>query len=127
MIQYFRQNIETQTLENNNYRKVLYTTPQMQLVVMSIKQGDEIHEEVHDDKTQFIRVESGKGYIKLWDKSQKNTKILRLHDGICVIIPPNTRHYLKNSGKDVLKLYSIYSPPEHDTLRLDRVNPDKII
>jgi mannose-6-phosphate isomerase-like protein (cupin superfamily) len=123
MIQYYRQNIETKTIENNNYRKVLYTTPEMQLVVMSIKGGDEIHEEIHVNKSQFIRVESGKGYIKLWDKNLKTTKTLRLHDGICVIIPPNTKHYLKNSGNEDLKLYSIYSPPEHNINRIDKIKP----
>jgi mannose-6-phosphate isomerase-like protein (cupin superfamily) len=123
MIQYYRQNIETKTIENNNYRKVLYTTPEMQLVVMSIKEGDEIHEEIHVNKSQFIRVESGKGYIKLWDKNLKTTKTLRLHDGICVIIPPNTKHYLKNSGNEDLKLYSIYSPPEHNINRIDKIKP----
>jgi mannose-6-phosphate isomerase-like protein (cupin superfamily) len=125
MIQYYRRNIETLTIENNNYRKVLYTTPEMQLVVMSIKKGDEIHEEIHDKKSQFIRVESGKGYMKIWDKNLKNTKTIRLHDGICVIIPPNTKHYLKNSGEEDLKLYSIYSPPEHSINRIDRLNPEK--
>ena len=72
----------------------------------------------HKNTTQFIRVESGKG-------GNKGFKTLRLYDEICVIVPPNTKHYLKNSGEDDLKLYSIYSPPEHNINRLDRFNPDK--
>ena len=117
-MEYYRENIENLTLVNNNYRKVLYTTPNMQLVVMNIRKGDEIHQETHKNTTQFIRVESGKG-------GNKGFKTLRLYDGICVIVPPNTKHYLKNSGEDDLKLYSIYSPPEHNINRLDRFNPDK--
>jgi len=99
-------NIEQETLNNNNFRKVLYTAKNSQLVVMSIAVGDDIGEEVHE-LDQFIRIEQG------------NAKVIL--DGIesplpadhAVVIPAGTRHNVVNIGDEFLKLYTIYSPPEH--------------
>jgi len=100
-------NIEKDTLDNENYRKVLYTG-KMQLVVMSLKPGEEIPEEVHDDIDQFFRIEEGEAYIKV-DEEEFNLK-----DDDIIIIPAGTKHYVKNSSDDkVLKVYTIYTPPEH--------------
>ena len=101
----YKENIEKQTLKNNFYRKVLSTTPQMQLVLMSIKTGDEIPEEVHSHTTQFIRVEGGNGVAYV------NGRQFNLKDGDAIVIPPGTRHRIKSTNN--LKLYTIYSPPEH--------------
>ena len=99
-------NIEKETLENENYRKVLYTAKNSQLVVMTIQAGDEIGEEVHD-LDQFIRIEAGKALVTL-DGIEH-----RLEDDWAVVIPAGTKHNVVNVGEEALRLYSVYSPPEH--------------
>jgi mannose-6-phosphate isomerase-like protein (cupin superfamily) len=105
----FRGNIEHLTVRNNYYRKVLFTVPKsMQLVVMSLRPKEEIGSEVHPRISQFIRVESGKGVAKIGRKKY------RLSDGVALVVPKGTRHNIINtSSSKPLKLYSIYSPPEH--------------
>lgn len=101
-------NIEKETLENDNFRKVLFTGPQSQLVVMSLKPGEEIGKEIHDDHDQFIRIEEGKAEVIV----DKETKIL--NDDEVVIIPAGLEHNVINvSETKNLKLYTIYSPAEH--------------
>lgn len=100
-------NIEKETLENENFRKVLYTGKNSQLVVMDIPAGEEIGEEVHA-LDQFIRVESGSARAILDDAEHM------LEDDWAVVIPAGTRHNIINiSLEKSLKLYTIYSPPEH--------------
>jgi len=99
-------NIEEETIANENFRKVLYTAAYMQLVVMSIPEGEEIGEEVHG-QDQFIRVEAGAGKAVL-DGAEHELK-----DGTAIVIPAGTRHNIVNTGADPLKLYTIYSPPHH--------------
>jgi len=100
-------NIEKETLDNENYRKVLYTG-KMQLVLMSLKPGEDIPAEVHPDIDQFFRIEEGEAYIKVDDKE------FNLKDDDIIIIPAGSEHYVKNSSADkVLKVYTIYTPPEH--------------
>lgn len=100
-------NIEKMTLLNNNYRKILHTTKNMQLVLMSINPGDDIGVEIHKKTSQFIRVEEGKCVAII------GTKRYYLKDNDFVIIPPGKKHNIINSGNIPLKLYSIYTPPEH--------------
>ncbi len=100
-------NIERDTLENNNFRKVLYTSGNMQLVVMSLKAGEEIGLETHPEHDQFIRVDKGDA------KAILNGEQSALTDGSCVIIPAGVEHNIVNTGDGDLKLYTIYSPPEH--------------
>lgn len=108
MIKPYYGNIENITEKNNHYRKVLFTGKYQQLVVMSIKPGEEIGSEVHKKIDQFIRVESGKGIIIV------NSREYKVKDGDSVIIPAGARHNVKNIYKsNPLKLYTIYSPPEH--------------
>ena len=100
-------NIEQETLENEDFRRVLYTAKNCQLVVMSIPSGGDIGEEVHD-VDQFIRIEEGEGKSIL-DGVERD-----LTDGSAVVIPAGVRHNIKNtSGSDALKLYSLYAPPHH--------------
>ena len=100
-------NIEKETLENNFFRKVLFTAPNSQLVVMSLKPGEEIGMEVHH-LDQFIRVESGKAKVILDGEESE------LEDDFVVVIPAGTEHNVINESEDKdLKLYTIYSPPEH--------------
>lgn len=99
-------NIEKETLENEEYRRVLYTTKDSQLVLMAIQPGDEIGEEVHS-LTQFIRIESGKATFVL-DGVEHDVE-----DDWAVVIPAGCKHNVINTGAETLRLYSIYSPPEH--------------
>ncbi|MEK7650273.1 MAG: cupin domain-containing protein [Patescibacteria group bacterium] len=99
-------NIEKLTLENENFRKVLYTDQKSQLVLMSLQAGEEIGEEVHD-VDQFLRVERGLGQAILNDLSQD------ISDGSVIIVPAGTKHNLVNSGSDLMKLYTLYMPPHH--------------
>lgn len=99
-------NIEAETLDNEDYRRVLYTGEFSQLVLMSIESGDEIGEEVHE-LDQFIRFEAGNGVALL------NGEEHAVEDGSAVVIPAGVNHNVINTGDEPLKLYSIYSPPEH--------------
>ena len=99
--------IEKATKENKNFRKVLYTAKNSQLVVMSLKPGEEIGEEVHE-LDQFIRIEKGKGKAVLDAVEHK------IKDDYAIVIPAGTRHNIINTSKDEeMNLYTIYSPPEH--------------
>ncbi len=98
--------IEKQTEDNNNFRRVLYTAKNSQLVVMSVQPGDEIGEEVHD-LDQFIRIEEGKGKAILNDVEHE------IEDDHAVVIPAGVKHNVLNTGDKPLKLYTVYSPPEH--------------
>ena len=100
-------NIEDDTLENTDFRRVLYTAKHTQLVLMSLRENEEIGEEIHE-LDQFIRVEAGQGLAVLDGVAH------RLSDGSAVVIPAGTRHNVINvSDTDELKLYTLYSPPEH--------------
>ncbi len=101
-------NIEKKSLENEYFREVLFTGPHSQLVVMSIAPGEDIGMETHGDVDQFIRIEAGAG------KAILNGKEHNLEDGSAVVIPAGTQHNIVNSSRsEPLKLYTIYSPPEH--------------
>jgi len=100
-------NIEDATKENENFRKVLYTAKNSQLVVMSLKPSEEIGEEVHT-LDQFIRIESGKGKAILDGVEHK------IEDDFAIVIPAGMKHNVINTSSDApMKLYTIYSPPEH--------------
>lgn len=116
----FSINIEKETLKNKNYRKVLSTTPNMQLVVMSIKPQTEIGLEKHSKIDQFIRIEKGKGKAIITNNKKEIIQTTRLKDGSVIIIPKNTWHNIINTGDENLQLYSIYSPPEHPPNTLQR-------
>ena len=103
----FNTNIENDTLENNNFRKVIYTSPHSQLVLMSLLPGEEIGEETHPDNDQFFRIESGTG------KCIINETNYELSDGSVVVVPAGERHNIINTGSNPLKLYTIYSPAHH--------------
>lgn len=99
-------NIERSTLENEQYRVVLYTAKNSQLVLMSIEPGDEIGEETHH-LDQFIRIEQGMAKVVL-DGVEHSVE-----DDWAIVIPAGTKHNVINVGDAPLKLYSVYSPPEH--------------
>ncbi|MFC1721180.1 cupin domain-containing protein [Patescibacteria group bacterium] len=100
-------NIEKDSLENTDFRRVLYTTKNSQLVLMSIKPGEDIGMEVHEEHDQFIRVEAGAG------KAILNGEETVIQDGSAIVIPAGTNHNVVNAGELDMKLYTIYTPPEH--------------
>lgn len=100
------QNIEKVTLENENFRTVLYTAKSSQLVVMSIPVGGDIGEEVHT-LDQFLRIEQGEGKAILDGVETVIT------DGFAILVPAGARHNIVNTGTVPLKLYSVYAPPNH--------------
>ncbi|MDR3582230.1 MAG: cupin domain-containing protein [Candidatus Pacebacteria bacterium] len=100
-------NIEKESIENENFRKVLYTAKHCQLVVMSLKPGEDIGMEVHQ-LDQFIRVDAGSG------KTVLNGKEYPIEDGYAVVVPAGTEHNIINTSTDKpMKLYTVYSPPNH--------------
>ncbi len=104
----FKSNIENDTLSNDDFRRVLYTGKKSQLVLMSLKPGEEIGEEVHETVDQFFRFEKGEGIVSI-DGAKQNVM-----DGDAVIVPAGAVHNVMNtSNTEDLKLYTIYSPPEH--------------
>lgn len=104
----FLQNIEELTLQNTNFRQVLYTGQHTQLVLMSLKPGEEIGMEVHEIVDQFIRVEAGMGKVMMNEIEHE------LKDGDAFVVPAETQHNVINTSPDKpLKLYTLYSPPHH--------------
>ena len=104
----YKTNIEKDTLENENFRKVLYTGMNSQLVLMALQPKEEIGMEVHPDRDQFFRFEAGQGMVYINDNQYE------VADGDAVIVPAGAEHNVVNtSDTEILKLYTIYSPPEH--------------
>lgn len=103
----FIENIEKATLENENFRKVLYTAKNSQVVLMSLKPGEDIGEEVHN-LDQFLRCEAGEGKAVLDGIEHP------VHDGTAIVVPAGASHNIINTSLDQsMKLYTIYSPPNH--------------
>lgn len=114
-------NIEEKTQANDYFREVLFTAPHCQLVVMSLNPNEEIGEETHADVDQFLRVESGEGKAVL-DGEERN-----LSDGDCVVVPAGTKHNIINaSANSALKLYTIYTPPEHRDGTIHKTRADAL-
>jgi mannose-6-phosphate isomerase-like protein (cupin superfamily) len=104
----FKSNIERDALKNKNFRKVLYTGEHMQLVLMSLKAGEDIGEEVHRDNDQFFRFEGGTGKVVI-----DGNKYL-VKNGDVIIVPAGAKHNVINTNsKAELKIYTIYAPPHH--------------
>lgn len=104
----YKTNIEKDTMENKNFRKVLYTAKKLQLVLMSLKTGEEIGEETHKEADQFFRFESGSGKCII-DGHEYEIK-----EGDVVIVPAGAKHNIINTSRnEELKLYTIYAPPHH--------------
>ena len=103
----FATNIEEETIQNNDYRRVVYTTYNSQLVYMSIEPGQEIGMETHYQSDQFFRFEQGRGVVIIGEMERE------VKDGDAVVVPAGNRHNVINTGREPLKLYAIYSPPVH--------------
>ena len=100
-------NIDRATLQNEDFRRVLYTGHHLQLVLMTLQPGEEIGEEVHPDRDQFFRIEEGEGAIDIDGREN------RVEDDFAAIVPAGARHNVRNIGSQPLRLYTLYAPPEH--------------
>ena len=117
----FKSNIEKDTLSNSDFRRVLYTGKNSQLVLMNLRPGEEIGEEVHKTIDQFFRFEKGEGIVSI-DGVKRNVT-----DGDAVVIPAGARHNVINTSKTTeLKLYTIYSPPEHQDSTVRKTKADAL-
>lgn len=103
----YKGNIERLTLENEDFRRVLYTGAHAQLVLMSIPQGEEIGLETHEENDQFFRFEAGEGKVVVGETEYA------VGDGDAVIIPAGTPHNVMNTGSGPLRLYTLYAPSHH--------------
>ena len=104
----YKDNIEKLTLENTDFRQVLYTGDRTQLVLMSLKPGEEIGTEVHEENDQFFRFEAGEGRVVI-DLTEYEVR-----DGDAVVVPRGAEHNVINTSEtEDLKLYTLYSPPHH--------------
>ena len=104
----FHANLEEETRKNADFRRVLYTGKHSQLVLMSLKPGEEIGAKVHEDHDPFFRFEEGEGQALIDDN------VYAVNDGGGIVVPAGARHNVINTSKRAaLKLYTIYSPPEH--------------
>jgi len=110
--------IEKSTIENDAFRRVLYTGGHIQLVLMTLQPGEEIGEEVHADRDQFFRFEEGEGAVYI-DGTEN-----RVSDHFAVIVPAGARHNVRNTGRGPLRLYTIYGPPEHLDGLIERTRAD---
>jgi mannose-6-phosphate isomerase-like protein (cupin superfamily) len=110
--------IEKRTIGNDAFRRVLYTGKNLQLVLMTLQQGEEIGEEVHTDRDQFFRFEEGEGAVFI-DGAEH-----RVSDNFAVIVPAGARHNVRNTGSGPLRLYTIYGPPEHLDRLIERTRAD---
>lgn len=112
-------NIEKETLENTDYRRVLYTAKNSQLVLMNLQPGEEIGTETHH-LDQFLRIEQGKAKAILDGVEHE------IEADYAVIVPAGTQHNFINTGDTELKLYTIYSPPEHKDGIVEQTKADEI-
>ena len=104
----FVHDIEEWTEKNANFRHVLYTGKQLQLVLMSLKPGEDIGEEVHKNRDQFFYVEKGKGEV--WIDGHRT----KIEGDSGILVPAGAKHNIKNTGEKPLKMITIYGPPEHE-------------
>ena len=117
----FIDDIESLTLGNADFRRVVYTGKEMQLVLMTLHPGEEIGEEVHEDRDQFFRIEGGQAEVLI------DGKWTKVETDWAIVVPSGARHNVRNTGKEPLKLYTIYAPPEHaeGTVRRTRADAER--
>jgi len=111
-------NIEEETLTNTFFRKVLFTGSNLQLVVMTLQPGEDIGAEIHEEHDQFFRIEEGEATVTI------DNEEFVIHEDEVAIVPAGKKHNLSNkSTSNVVKLYTIYAPPEHPNDRVDEKKP----
>jgi mannose-6-phosphate isomerase-like protein (cupin superfamily) len=100
-------NIADRTAENRDFRHVAFTGPYLQLVLMTLRPGEDIGDEIHHDTDQFFRVEEGKGEV--WIDGTGTP----INEAMAIVIPAGARHNIVNTGDTPMKMYTIYAPPHH--------------
>ena len=105
--------IERETLDNDTFRTVLFTGEHTQLTVMRLGPGEDIGREAHDHNDQFIRIEQGTARVELGATEDAVDETYDVRDDWAAIVPSGVWHNVVNTGEGELKLYSLYSPPEH--------------
>ncbi len=118
--------IERETLDNTTFRTVVFTGGHTQLTVMSIEPGDDIGREVHHDHDQFIRIEEGKARVELSVTEGSVDETYDAEADWAVIVPAGVWHNVVNTGDGELKVYSLYSPPEHPDGTVHRTKADAV-
>ena len=116
--------IEQATLDNTNFRTVLWTGEHSQLTVIQIGVGDDIGLEAHPDHDQFIRIEQGKARVELGPTEDQVEETHDVEEDWAIIVPAGVWHNVVNSGDRELKVYSLYSPPEHPPNTVHRTKAD---
>ena len=104
----FIADIDDRTTSNDDFRRVIYTGPHMQLVLMTLKARQEIGEEVHEDTDQFFRIEEGSGEVVI------DGRVTGIEADTGIVVPAGARHNIRNTGDKPLKLYTLYAPPHHE-------------
>ena len=117
----FVDNIEEKTEQNNFFRQVLYTGKHTQLVVMSLLPGEEIGMEVHPQVDQFFRIEEGRAKVIIDGEEHE------VDEGFAIIVPAGSQHNVINTGSNPLKLYTLYSPPNHPDGTIHRTRAEAMV
>jgi mannose-6-phosphate isomerase-like protein (cupin superfamily) len=115
--------VERETLDNETFRTVLFTGEHTQLTVMRLGPGEDIGLEVHPHLDQFLRIEQGQGRAEL-GRTEEIEETYDVEDDWAIIVPAGTWHNVVNTGSGELKLYSLYSPPEHPDGTVHRTKAD---
>lgn len=123
----FVENIEELTLANTDYRRVIFTSDYSQLVLMSIPVGEQIDLEIHPYIDQFFRIEQGQGVLVVGKNGKDGGKDQTYHfeDRFAIVVPHNTYHRIINTGSVPIKLYTIYSPPNHPKDKVEHIKESK--
>ena len=116
--------IEAETIDNTDFRRVLYTGGHLQLTVMSLAPGEEIGWEMHDHLDQFLRIEQGQGVLRFGRSEDSVDEEHAVADDWAIIVPARTWHNVVNTGDVPLRLYSIYAPAEHPPGTVHRTKAD---
>lgn len=117
-------NIENATVANDTFRTVLFTGDHTQLTVMRIAPGEDIGREAHDDRDQFLRIEQGTARVEFGKSADAVDETHDVEADWAIIVPAGIWHNVVNTGDDELKLYSLYSPPEHPDGTVHRTKAD---
>lgn len=118
--------IEGETRANETFRTVVFTGEHTQLTVMSIERGDDIGGEVHEGHDQFLRIEEGSARVELGGGEGSPEEVHEVGDGWAIVVPSGTWHNVVNTGPGPLKVYSLYSPPEHPDGTIHRTKADAL-
>ena len=108
--------------QNQNFRRAFWTGEHLQVTLMSLLPGEEIGIEMHPETDQIIRVEQGQAYAWMGRDRNRQEHLMQLFEGNVLFVPAGTWHNVVNNGQDILKLSSIYAPPQHSRGSLQRTN-----